>query len=174
MSTLPYFPTPASPEQMTEGPNAVQLTAAGPARQGRLTVFFRLLMAIPQGIVLCFLAIAALVVAFIGWWAALFTGRLPQFAVDFVSGFLRWTTRVYAYDYLLTDAYPPFTLDDDPAYTVRVAIPEPQRLNQLDRQLSAKRDPMAGGESLFIGQVHSGEIFNQYPQECRLEGTPPD
>jgi hypothetical protein len=74
MSTLPYFPTPASPEQMTEGPDAVQLIAAGPARQGRLTVFFRLLMAIPQGIVLGFLAIAALVVAFIGWWAALFTG----------------------------------------------------------------------------------------------------
>jgi len=30
---------------------------------------------------------------------------------------------------------------------------------------------MAGSESVFIGQVHSGEIFNQYPQECRLEGT---
>lgn len=45
------------------------------------------------------------------------------------------------------------------------------RLNQLDCELSAKRDPMAGGESLFIGQIHSGEIYNQYPQECRLEGT---
>jgi acetylornithine deacetylase/succinyl-diaminopimelate desuccinylase-like protein len=30
---------------------------------------------------------------------------------------------------------------------------------------------MAGTESLFIGQVHSGEIFNQYPQECFVEGT---
>jgi acetylornithine deacetylase/succinyl-diaminopimelate desuccinylase-like protein len=45
------------------------------------------------------------------------------------------------------------------------------RLNRLDRELSSRSDPLAGSESLFIGQVHSGEIFNQYPQECRLEGT---
>jgi acetylornithine deacetylase/succinyl-diaminopimelate desuccinylase-like protein len=24
---------------------------------------------------------------------------------------------------------------------------------------------------VFIGQLHSGEIYNQYPQECMLEGT---
>jgi acetylornithine deacetylase/succinyl-diaminopimelate desuccinylase-like protein len=45
------------------------------------------------------------------------------------------------------------------------------RLVALDRQLSSKSDPLAGCESLFIGQVHSGEIYNQYPQECMLEGT---
>src|SRR5262249_42721000 len=45
------------------------------------------------------------------------------------------------------------------------------RLNQLDLELAQQRDPLAGPESLFIGQIHSGEIFNQYPQECRLEGT---
>lgn len=46
-----------------------------------------------------------------------------------------------------------------------------RRLLALDKDLSVKRDPLAGPESLFIGQIHSGEIFNQYPQECRLEGT---
>jgi hypothetical protein len=131
MSTLPYFPTPASPEQMTEGPDAVQLTAAGPARQGRLTVFFRLLMAIPQGIVLGFLAIAALAVAFIGWWAALFTGRLPEFAQTYLTGFIRWLTRVQAYVMLLTDVYPPFSFDDEPGYPVRIAVPPRERLNRL-------------------------------------------
>lgn len=45
------------------------------------------------------------------------------------------------------------------------------RLGQLDRRLSEKRDALAGAESVFVGQIHSGEIFNQYPQECRLEGT---
>jgi acetylornithine deacetylase/succinyl-diaminopimelate desuccinylase-like protein len=24
---------------------------------------------------------------------------------------------------------------------------------------------------VFVGQIHSGEIYNQYPQECMLEGT---
>ena len=46
-----------------------------------------------------------------------------------------------------------------------------QRLLELNHELAHKRDALAGPESLFIGQVHSGEIFNQYPQECRLEGT---
>jgi len=46
-----------------------------------------------------------------------------------------------------------------------------RRLLALDEELSHKRDPLAGPESLFIGQIHSGEIFNQYPQVCRLEGT---
>src|SRR5262249_9571332 len=45
------------------------------------------------------------------------------------------------------------------------------RLRQFSGFLSAKSDPEAGMETVFIGQVHAGEIFNQYPQECRLEGT---
>jgi acetylornithine deacetylase/succinyl-diaminopimelate desuccinylase-like protein len=45
------------------------------------------------------------------------------------------------------------------------------RLGRLNQQVALKADPLAGCESVFIGQIHSGEIFNQYPQECRLEGT---
>jgi acetylornithine deacetylase/succinyl-diaminopimelate desuccinylase-like protein len=46
-----------------------------------------------------------------------------------------------------------------------------RRLGRLRERLAEKTDPLAGAESVFIGQVHAGEIFNQYPQECRLEGT---
>lgn len=46
-----------------------------------------------------------------------------------------------------------------------------ERLGRLDQRLSAQTDPMAGCASVFIGQIHSGEIYNQYPQECWLEGT---
>jgi acetylornithine deacetylase/succinyl-diaminopimelate desuccinylase-like protein len=45
------------------------------------------------------------------------------------------------------------------------------RLNRLHERLSAKSDPLAGTESLFIGQIHSGAIYNEYAQECLLEGT---
>jgi acetylornithine deacetylase/succinyl-diaminopimelate desuccinylase-like protein len=45
------------------------------------------------------------------------------------------------------------------------------RLGQLNQRVATKADALAGNESVFIGQIHSGEIFNQYPQECRLEGT---
>jgi acetylornithine deacetylase/succinyl-diaminopimelate desuccinylase-like protein len=45
------------------------------------------------------------------------------------------------------------------------------RLNRLDDKVAARKHPLGGRDSVFIGQIHSGEIFNQYPQECRLEGT---
>jgi succinyl-diaminopimelate desuccinylase len=45
------------------------------------------------------------------------------------------------------------------------------RLERLQERLSAKSDPLAGTETVFIGQMHSGEIYNSYAQECWLQGT---
>jgi hypothetical protein len=70
------------------------------------------LLALPHYIVLSvlwFLGFWALVIA---WFAILFTGRYPRGLFDFVVGLMRWTLRVQAYAYLLiTDRYPPFSLD---------------------------------------------------------------
>jgi acetylornithine deacetylase/succinyl-diaminopimelate desuccinylase-like protein len=46
-----------------------------------------------------------------------------------------------------------------------------RRLGILNGQLAVRSDARAGCETVFIGQIHSGEIYNQYPQECTLEGT---
>ena len=45
------------------------------------------------------------------------------------------------------------------------------RLGEFQELLATRHDSRAGSESVFIGQIHSGEIYNQYPQECWLEGT---
>jgi acetylornithine deacetylase len=45
------------------------------------------------------------------------------------------------------------------------------RLGRLDEELRAAPHPVCGPASVFIGQLHAGEIFNQYPQEAWLEGT---
>jgi acetylornithine deacetylase/succinyl-diaminopimelate desuccinylase-like protein len=45
------------------------------------------------------------------------------------------------------------------------------RLTNLDQQLAAESNSPAGPASVFVGQIHAGEIYNQYPQECMLEGT---
>jgi hypothetical protein len=129
----PYsaYPSPEREVPFQAGPPPVLVAVADRAPQRRLTVFFRLIMLIPHFIVLFFLAIAAEVVAFLGWWGALFTGRLPEFAHTFLSGVMRWTVRVYAYGMLLTDVYPPFSLEDDPDYPVRIAVPPRQQLNRL-------------------------------------------
>ena len=69
------------------------------------------LLAVPHYIVLLFLAIGAVVVVIIAWFAILFTGRYPRSLFDYVVGVLRWGTRVAAYAFVLvTDKYPPFSL----------------------------------------------------------------
>src|SRR5215469_13414160 len=129
--SYPAYPAGTSGAQLQSAePDPVQVAAGEPARQRRATVAFRLILAVPHMFLIFFLAIATVVVAFLGWWGALFTGRLPEFAVNYLSGFMRWVLRYYAYLYLLTDVYPPFTLDDVPDYPVRLAIPERQRLNR--------------------------------------------
>jgi len=68
------------------------------------------LLAIPHYIVLLFLGIAALFVWVIAFFAILFTKRYPRGLFDFTVGYTRWEYRVNAYAGLLTDEYPPFTL----------------------------------------------------------------
>lgn len=121
----------AGPAQAPAGgqPAPILVSFAGSSPQSRVTVLFRIFMAIPQLIVLYLMGVAAGVVTLIGWFGALFTGRLPVWAADFLAGYLRWVSRVYAYLYLLTDEYPPFTLADAD-YPVRLAT-MPGRLNRM-------------------------------------------
>ena len=69
-------PAPPAPPAPRSG-DEILMAFAGPAPQRRVTVLFRLLLAIPQLIVLYVLSIVAELVAVVGWFAALFTGRLP-------------------------------------------------------------------------------------------------
>jgi hypothetical protein len=127
----PQFPPPppGAPVPPHQGLAPVLVSFPGSAPQSRGTVAIRILLAIPHLIVLYALGVAAEVIALIGWFAALFTGQLPEFAAEFLTGYLRWQTRVYAYLALLTDEYPPFALTDGP-YPIRIAT-LPGRLNRL-------------------------------------------
>lgn len=70
------------------------------------------LLAIPHYFVLFVLIIGAVFAVLFAWFAILFTGRYPRGLFDYVVGVGRWSLRVQAYAFLLlTDDYPPFTLD---------------------------------------------------------------
>ncbi|UGT41634.1 DUF4389 domain-containing protein [Nocardia yamanashiensis] len=109
----------------------VELDVFPPQQQRRWTVLLRLILAIPQLIVLWALGIAAAVVAIIGWFGALFTGALPQWAGDFLRSYVAYNVRVSGYMMLLVDAYPPFTLETGPDYPVRAWFPNATPLNRL-------------------------------------------
>ncbi len=97
-------------------------------RRSRLTVFFRLLLAIPHLIVLYIFGIVIQFVAFIAWIIAVLLGRLPGGLHDFLELYVRYLTRVSAYLLLLANPWPPFRVKP---YPIDVRIDPPQKQNRL-------------------------------------------
>src|SRR3954463_3540528 len=77
-------------------------------QRNRLTVFFRLLLAIPHFIVVILWAVLTDFIVLVAWFAALFTGQVPDGLHNFISSWLRYATRVTAYVFLLADPFPQF------------------------------------------------------------------
>jgi hypothetical protein len=104
-----------------------------PALEGRnrLTTFFRYIVAIPWLIVASIYGFVAEIAAVVAWFAIVFTGKYPEGIYDFNAGYLRMISRVNGFEYLLTDAWPPFGGDEAPDYPVRVGVAPP--LDQYSR-----------------------------------------
>ncbi len=94
-----------------EGAYPVTFAMEYPPRQSRLLIFFRGLLLIPHFLVVWVLLFAYGLVLFIAWFAILLLGRFPRGMFDFVVGVQRWMYRIQVYFYLLTDRYPPFSMD---------------------------------------------------------------
>ena len=86
----------------------IRLIANDDLRRSRLTVFFRLLLAIPHFIVLELYGIGAAVVLVIAWVVGVLAGRVPDGLHSFLASYLRYATRVRAYIGILANPYPPF------------------------------------------------------------------
>jgi hypothetical protein len=104
-----FSPTPGDPG---DDPRALVAIEPDLGERNRVTAFFRIILAIPHLLLVALLEIALLVVAIIGFFAVLFTGRWPVALREFALGVARWWLRVQAYLLLLTDEYPPFAFDD--------------------------------------------------------------
>lgn len=113
---VPLDPMPAHPVRLTTDDDRVR---------NRVTVFFRLLLAIPHLIWLFLWSIAAFFAAIAGWFAALATGRLPDPLHRFLAAFVRYGAHVASYLYILGGPFPGF-LGEAGSYPIDLEIDDPQ------------------------------------------------
>jgi Domain of unknown function (DUF4389) len=99
-------------------------------RRSRLTVFFRLLLALPHLVWLALWSVVALVAIVVGWFAALIVGRLPGPLHRFLSAWLRYQTHVLAFVSLVGSPFPGF-VGALGSYPVDVRVDPPARQHRL-------------------------------------------
>lgn len=132
----PLVPPEAGPRPP---PHPVRLTVADDLARTRLTVFFRLILAIPHLVWLALWTIAAFCAAIANWFATLFGGTSPDALHRFLGAYLRYEMQVFAYVGLVADPYPGF-VGRPGSYAVEVEIDPPVRQN---RWITGFRLPLA-------------------------------
>src|SRR5438309_5258851 len=106
----------------------IRLVVNDDLQRNRLTVFFRLLLAIPHLIWVGLWGIVAALAALANWVATLVTGKSPEGLHYFLATFLRYQTHVYAYVLLIADPFPGF--GGQPGYPIDLEIAPPQPQNR--------------------------------------------
>lgn len=130
-------------------PGPLRVTIGDDLGRSRLTVFFRLLLAIPHLIWLTLWGILMFFVAIVNWFAVLFTGR--SIATDLIERYLRYTTHVWAYVSIAADPFPGFT-GEPGSYPIDLEIREPAEQN---RWTAAFRLILAIPALLIVGALAS-------------------
>jgi hypothetical protein len=117
------------PADVMRGKHPVRLVVRDELDRRRLTVFFRLLLAIPHLLWLSIYATAVLVIAFVTWLIVLVIGRVPKALHRFLANFTRYSVHLTAYLCFAANPYPGFS--GDGSYPVDVQIDPPARQRRL-------------------------------------------
>jgi uncharacterized membrane protein YgcG len=107
----------------------VDFAVSDDLHRSRLTVFFRLLLAIPHFIWFVGWTILAFFAAVAGWIFGLIAGVLPLGLHFFLASYVRYSTQLFAYLALAANPYPAFT--GAPGYPVDVEIGYPDSQRRL-------------------------------------------
>ncbi len=86
----------------------ISFDAGGDLRRSRLTVFFRLPLAVPHLVWLALWSVVALLAAIANWVATLAQGRSVEGLHRFLSAYLRYQAHVYAFLWLIGNRFPGF------------------------------------------------------------------
>jgi uncharacterized protein DUF4389 len=108
---------------VTRRERPIRLVVTDDLQRSRLTVAFRLLLAIPHLFWLFLWSLAVFPIGFVIWLAVLFERRAPRVLHGFLASYIRYSTHLTAYLALAADPYPGFT--GEPGYPVDVEIDPP-------------------------------------------------
>lgn len=108
----------------------IRLIVNDDLQRTRLTVFFRLILAIPLLLWLTLWGVIATLALIANWIATLISGRSPEGLHGFLATFLRFTTHVRAYILLIADPYPGFT-GREGTYPIDLEVDPPEEQSRL-------------------------------------------
>jgi Domain of unknown function (DUF4389) len=118
---------PAAPPEI---PRPIRLVLTDDLRRSRLTVFFRFLLFLPHLVWLVLWSVVALLAVVVNWFVTLLRGRSPRALHRFLSAFVRYSTQVYAYVFLIANPFPGF-VGAPHTYPVEVEIDGPEVQSRL-------------------------------------------
>jgi Domain of unknown function (DUF4389) len=98
-------------------------------RRSRVTVFFRLVLAIPHLVWLGLWGILAWLAAIVQWFITLFTGTPAAGIHGFLSRYVRYAFHVYAFLLLTANPFPGFA-GEYGHYPIELELPPPARQNR--------------------------------------------
>jgi hypothetical protein len=104
-------------------PHPVRLVVEDDYRRNRLTVLFRLLLAIPHFIWFFLWTVWVVVTAIVNWLVSIFTGRPRPWFHGVMCGYVRYQAHLSAYLSLVGDPYPGF-MGEAGEYPIDVQLPE--------------------------------------------------
>ena len=133
---------------MTDHP--VRLLVTDDLERSRLTVAFRLILAIPHYIWLAVWSVFAFLAAFVNWVGTLLLGRSPALLHRFLAAYVKYVTQLYAYLRIAANPYPSF--DGPDGYPVDLVIAPPTRQSRL----SVLFRIVLAIPALMLGQVLGG------------------
>jgi hypothetical protein len=113
----PNLPAAAPPDT----PHPVGVTLTDDLARTRLTVFFRILLALPHVVWIALWTVVLVPVEIVAWMIVLASGRLPAGLHRFVSAYVRYKAHLQAFLYLTANPFPGFA--GSPGYPVDVELP---------------------------------------------------
>jgi hypothetical protein len=172
----PAPPPPSEPPPPPAGApsgDRARIVVRDDLERSRVTVFFRLILAIPHFIVLAVFGLLAFVLAVVSWFAILFTGRSVGYGMQ--ARYLRYWTHVYSYVYLAGNPFPGF--EGEPgSYPIDAEIPPedlPHNRWKTGFRFVLIVPALVMGSALGVSGSLGGSYGNYYLAAFALSGVLP-